>query len=303
MAFYGRLSSAAAEAKAEAKQISPTTRSRGNGRAGTSAPSVADARSLSSRSSATPSLSSLPESLSPSPSSYVRSIDEIDEHKDASATVVERGSADVHVVGAGVGERHDMRGPMVGPMVGLSKGVRSIEIGAKASESDDESEEDEHILHKVSEYLFDLYDANMLEDFKVMEKFERAVVDKFDPDGEEFSFEHQDLHKQYCELFESLVSKFIEGEGYTMEEFYEVVRAHVQSGGTEAEEKEHSQDASEVMSVVYSCSDFKTWADDMREQARQSARYTANKLKEHSRSLSPTTTMSKKASAAETFRF
>ena len=26
-----------------------------------------------------------------------------------------------------------------------------------------------------------------------------------------------------------------------MEEFYEVVRAHVQSGGTEAEEKEHSR--------------------------------------------------------------
>ena len=69
-----------------------------------------------------------------------------------------------------------------------------------------------------------------------------------------------------------MVSKFIEGEGYTMEQFYEEVRAHLESGDAEAEAKEHSEDASEVLSVVYSCSDFKTWADDMRDQARQRAR-------------------------------
>jgi len=148
-----------------------------------------------------------------------------------------------------------------------------------------------------------------------MERFERSVIEKFDPDQEEFSFEQQDLHKQYCELFESLVSKFIESQGYTMEQFYEEVRAHLDrgrrrggggggGGGGDSEAKAHSDDASEVLSVVYSCSDFKTWADDMRDQARQRERYAATKLlNEHSRSLSPTTTMSKRANASATFRF
>ena len=57
-----------------------------------------------------------------------------------------------------------------------------------------------------------------------------------------------------------------------MEQFYEEVRAHLATGGADAEAKEHSSDAAEVLSVVYSCSDFKTWADDMRDQARHRER-------------------------------
>ena len=45
------------------------------------------------------------------------------------------------------------------------------------------------IIEKVSEYLFDLFDANLTEDFKKMQAFEVQAVQAFDPNVDEFTFE------------------------------------------------------------------------------------------------------------------
>ena len=50
-----------------------------------------------------------------------------------------------------------------------------------------------------------------------------------------------------CHTSESLVSRFIESEGYSMPRFYEEVRQHLElSGGEAAERKQRSGEANEV---------------------------------------------------------
>ena len=77
------------------------------------------------------------------------------------------------------------------------------------------------IIEKVSEYLFDLFDANLTTDFKRMEAFEKRAVQAFDPDVDEYTFEQEKLHQEFCKLFEELVASFLKKEGYTYEAFYE----------------------------------------------------------------------------------
>ena len=75
------------------------------------------------------------------------------------------------------------------------------------------------IIEKVSEYLFDLFDANLTEDFKKMQAFEVQAVQAFDPNVDEFTFEQEKLHQKFCELFEELVSEFLKKKGIRMKNF------------------------------------------------------------------------------------
>lgn len=122
------------------------------------------------------------------------------------------------------------------------------------------------VLNDVSEYLFDLYDANCMEEFHVIEQFESRAVDAFDPDQQEFTLEQFRLHQELCTIFEGFVGKFIANYGHTMESFYQLVRANHAALAVEAEEQQH-KDAREITDVLLDVSDFACWAARMQERA------------------------------------
>ncbi len=96
----------------------------------------------------------------------------------------------------------------------------------------EEEEEGDHgardLVAACSEYLFDLFDANMMEDYHTMERFENRAIDAFmgSCDSTEITFEQHNLHNEFLELFESLIEKFlrVEGGGCSVEAFYERVQ-------------------------------------------------------------------------------
>jgi len=59
----------------------------------------------------------------------------------------------------------------------------AVQIGAydpQSNDSDDDSDDDGlDLVAACSEYLFDLFDANMLEDYHTMEKFENKAINAF----------------------------------------------------------------------------------------------------------------------------
>ena len=120
-----------------------------------------------------------------------------------------------------------------------------------------------------------------------MQKFEEKAWRKFDPDVEEYTFEQQELHKEFCELFERLTEGFIISEGYSVEQFYAEVRDAASARPARKKdanpaprpwgEVDEGEDAEEVVDVVYQVVDFRLWADEMRSIARNNRQWQARR--------------------------
>ena len=169
------------------------------------------------------------------------------------------------------------------------------EGAAEAAASGDSDDDGDSIIHKVSEYLFDLFDANCMEEYHLLQRFEAKAWPKFDPDEDEYTFEQQDLHKEFCALFESLTEKFILSEGYSIERFYKVVAREAEKrkgqgtardavGGEVAPrpwgETDDAEDAEEVVEVVFQVADFQLWAAEMRGIARNNMAWQARRAQD-----------------------
>ena len=142
------------------------------------------------------------------------------------------------------------------------------------------------VLELVSEYLFDLFDANCMDEYRKIEAFHNKALASFDPDVDEYSFEQERLHNEFCALFEGFCEGYIREQGYSMEEFYEVVREAKLESDAKTENREGSARSSspppwdqdpdhaiEVVETIYSCSDFRTWVEYMKGLARQRQQY------------------------------
>lgn len=117
------------------------------------------------------------------------------------------------------------------------------------------------IVHEMSEYLFDIFDANMMEEYHIMETFEMKAMNAFinrEDEKAEYTFEQQDLHKEFLKLFESLLDNFLVGKNLTMHDLYDEVKWYMAQDNVEA---------LEVIEVIDAFSDFKKWADHMTRQA------------------------------------
>lgn len=151
---------------------------------------------------------------------------------------------------------------------------------ARRDSDDSDSEDDENILHKVSEYLFDLFDANCMDGYKQIDAFENECLPAFDPDEDEYTFEQQRMHERFVELFERLCEDYLKEEGFTNERFYDEVRramameAGGRGRGRGGQDKENANEAVEVMHQV---ADFTVWADEMRERAARRRRYASSR--------------------------
>jgi hypothetical protein len=85
----------------------------------------------------------------------------------------------------------------------------------------DEEMKEENLVSLCAEYIFDLFDANMMEDYHTISEFESRALDAF-PNylSEEISFAQEGLHKEFLVLFEKLIGGFLMQNGSTTERFY-----------------------------------------------------------------------------------
>ena len=135
-----------------------------------------------------------------------------------------------------------------------------------------------------------LFDANCMEEYHIMQRFEARAWPKFDPDVEEYTFEQQDLHKEFCALFEGLTEGFITAEGWTIDDFYSAVARAAEKRGASGRdaaggetaprpwgETDAGEDAEEVVEVVFQVADFQLWAAEMRGIARNNLQWQARR--------------------------
>lgn len=156
------------------------------------------------------------------------------------------------------------------------------DTGKGKSRSTDSQQKKEYgdnseILEKLAEYLFDLFDANLMEDYAKMEKLEIRALDCFqDFDQTEFTHQQHAIHREFVQLFEQLIEGFLGSEGYTIETFYEELEHFInKTKDTKSSRSlgESFTPAEEVMAVISSYLQFEVWSDLMRKQARQQAEF------------------------------
>ena len=118
------------------------------------------------------------------------------------------------------------------------------------------------ILWKVSEYLFDLFDANCLDGYKKIEAFEDRAMKHFANDTEEYTFEQERCHREFLDLFESLIENFLKENKTTTQAFYAEVDKEIKKKAN----IKSSSEANEIVDVIFTYCDFKSWVEYMKEQ-------------------------------------
>lgn len=150
--------------------------------------------------------------------------------------------------------------------------------GLSQPKSGDVSYGGSDILEKLAEYLFDLFDANAMEDYAKMEKFEIRALESFqDYDQTEYTHQQHALHEEFVALFEQLIEGFLASEGYTIGAFYEEL-LHFRGKTPVSARSQGSfalplSPAEEVVEVVANYMTFELWADLMKQQARRQAEF------------------------------
>ena len=120
------------------------------------------------------------------------------------------------------------------------------------------------ILWKVSEYLFDLFDANCLDGYKKIEEFEDRILKHFIDDNDEYTFEQERCHREFLDLFESLIEKFLTENKCTTQLFFAEVNLVMQKKSAH-----HNKEANEIVDIIFCYCDFRSWIDYMKEQAKK----------------------------------
>jgi hypothetical protein len=121
------------------------------------------------------------------------------------------------------------------------------------------------ILERATEYLFDIFDANCMEEYHILNNFEERAMLQFpvdDADKEEITFEQERLHNEFLTIFEDLLEKFLNTEGISSSSFFELVRENFQGGTRMCQ-------AIEIVDVIFCYCDITQWHAMMRETARQ----------------------------------
>ena len=112
---------------------------------------------------------------------------------------------------------------------------------------------DPKIVHDMAEYLFDIFDANLMEDYHIMERFENKAVDMFvdrDSCKDEYTFEQENLHKEFLKLFESLLDNFLVSRNITINQLLDEVQWYIQQDDVERVNVE-ALEIVEVLHCIY----------------------------------------------------
>jgi hypothetical protein len=113
-----------------------------------------------------------------------------------------------------------------------------------------------------------LFDANCLDGYKKIEAFEDRVMKHFANDTEEYTFEQERCHREFLDLFESLIENFLKENKTTTQAFYAEVNLVMKQ-----KIAHHNKEANEIVDVIFTYCDFKSWVEYMKEQAKRRLRY------------------------------
>lgn len=128
-----------------------------------------------------------------------------------------------------------------------------------------------NLIYKVSEYMFDLFDANCTDGYKRIDEFEKRALDAFeDCDEEEFTFEQEALHRQFLSLFEELLENFLKTENISMEVLYDTLSEYMKVSGDGSSVNKQNQQSHEIADAIEFYMSFDNWARYMKQQSRRS---------------------------------
>lgn len=155
---------------------------------------------------------------------------------------------------------------------------------ARGHEADDYDDEEGGILEKCSEYLFDLFDANLMPDYqemnKIQEKAIKSFIDSFPEDdyygdhkAAEYTFAQQDLHREFVDRFESLIGDFLKIESISVDQLLREVQIALKQPGISQRKVDLAHEITEC--IDWYCS-FESWAKSMREEAMYRRRQKEN---------------------------
>ena len=130
--------------------------------------------------------------------------------------------------------------------------------GEDATSSAGGKTQDEHvsIVKKVEEYFYTSDDfAQIFEDFAVKN------ADKVDLSTDECKLEYTEMYNEFHDLYEGALSEFIEGQGYSVKDFYKEIR--------KAFDEDENSDVAVFAKIMMATCDFDVFVMLMREQARR----------------------------------
>ena len=142
-----------------------------------------------------------------------------------------------------------------------------------SDDSDDEGgRKRSSIIWKVSEYLFDLFDANLMDGYKKIAAFEEKAVMHFMSNSNaesnttrEFTLEQEMLHREFLDLFESLIEDYLSKEGFKVSQFY----TEVQNYQVMKENNALKGEANEIIDIIGFYCDFSKWSSIMTDMAER----------------------------------
>jgi hypothetical protein len=119
------------------------------------------------------------------------------------------------------------------------------------------------LVSLVSNYLFDLFDANSMEEYRALLALEDACAARVDPDADEFTFEQQELHATFVKTLEGFVEAYIRSLGRTLADFYDALRSLRSLKGSTA-----MLDASDCLDTLFEMEDIRCWMNGVKQRVR-----------------------------------
>lgn len=164
------------------------------------------------------------------------------------------------------------------------RGLRNLSSNEECKENADENSsgvrchclsERATLLERCTEYLFDLFDANLTPEYQRINRIQEKAIASFsnslgDNDSwcvgkknmMEYTFEQGSLHNEFKDVFEELISDFLHDEKISVDDFYSTMKKVMPSMQNE------SKFANEILDCVTYYLDFECWANSIRAEAK-----------------------------------
>ena len=132
------------------------------------------------------------------------------------------------------------------------------------------------LLEQVSEFFFDVFDANCMDEFQAISSLELSTCGLFATwsPGDEFSFEQAGAHVGFQRLFEELTQGFLSKRGLTQEQLFHAAktalgdpRYALKPISPHPFSQTAAEQAEEIWEVCRAVEDITVWAVQQRELA------------------------------------
>lgn len=139
------------------------------------------------------------------------------------------------------------------------------------------------LLEKCSEYLFDLFEANLTPEYRRLNVIQERAIACFNRSLEdeitraikssivEYTFEQQNIHGEFKDVFEQLIGDFLFDEKISVNNFYSIVEKCAlperKCLGILTKTEKQRKFADEILDTIFWYTDFECWASAMRAEA------------------------------------